>query len=207
VAKTTARRERHNHDLDSRSDRTCLLSAPCLSDKAPLSDHLVRANEQVAGDGGRARSQSAKTHILLPRDVHKPWYGLGMKTRAKPIDGYLDGDLHLIMMAVQKLVDEILPPDEMGCQDHTPAILGEAPSLWRRDDPDAAAAAPPRLRERGTARVSAGGAGDRETGKPRAEAVLLDRPTRARAVVRAAKSCPPYPPHSSAATAQFCGSG
>jgi hypothetical protein len=27
------------------------------------------------------------------------------------------------MMAVQKLVDEMLPVDEDGCQDHTPAIL------------------------------------------------------------------------------------
>ena len=34
-----------------------------------------------------------------------------------------EGDLHLIMMAVQKLVDEILPPDNDGMQDHTPAIL------------------------------------------------------------------------------------
>ena len=34
-----------------------------------------------------------------------------------------ESDLHLIMMAVQKLVDEILPPDEDGMQDHTPAIL------------------------------------------------------------------------------------
>ena len=34
-----------------------------------------------------------------------------------------EGDLHLIMMAVQKLVDEILPPDEDGMQDHTPEIL------------------------------------------------------------------------------------
>jgi hypothetical protein len=34
-----------------------------------------------------------------------------------------EGDLHLIMMAVQKLVDEMLPPDEDGVQDHTPAIL------------------------------------------------------------------------------------
>ena len=34
-----------------------------------------------------------------------------------------EGDLHLIMMAVQKLVDEILPPDDDGMQDHTPAIL------------------------------------------------------------------------------------
>lgn len=35
----------------------------------------------------------------------------------------MEADLHLIMAAVQKLVDEALPPDEDGCQDHTPAIL------------------------------------------------------------------------------------
>jgi hypothetical protein len=34
-----------------------------------------------------------------------------------------EGDLHLIMMAVQKLVDEMLPPDDDGVQDHTPTIL------------------------------------------------------------------------------------
>jgi hypothetical protein len=38
----------------------------------------------------------------------------GMKNRAKPVDGFLDGDLYLVMMAVQKLVDEVIPPDEMG---------------------------------------------------------------------------------------------
>jgi hypothetical protein len=34
----------------------------------------------------------------------------GMKNRAKPVDGFLDGDLYLVMMAVQKLVDEVIPP-------------------------------------------------------------------------------------------------
>ena len=32
-------------------------------------------------------------------------------------------NLHVIMATVQKLVDEALPPDEDGCQDHTPAVL------------------------------------------------------------------------------------
>ena len=34
-----------------------------------------------------------------------------------------EGDLHLIMMAVQKLVDEIIRPNEMGQYAYTPAIL------------------------------------------------------------------------------------
>lgn len=34
-----------------------------------------------------------------------------------------EGDLHLIMMAVQKLVDEMIPPDENGQYAYTPAIL------------------------------------------------------------------------------------
>ena len=34
-----------------------------------------------------------------------------------------EGDLHLIMMAVQKLVDEIIRPDELGQYAYTPAIL------------------------------------------------------------------------------------
>ena len=34
-----------------------------------------------------------------------------------------EGDLHYIMMAVQKLIDEALPPNELGQQAHTPAIL------------------------------------------------------------------------------------
>jgi len=36
-----------------------------------------------------------------------------------------EGDLHLIMMAVQKLVDEALPPDELGRRAYTPAILNK----------------------------------------------------------------------------------
>lgn len=44
------------------------------------------------------------------------WYAGGMDKTAS--------DLHLIMMAVQKLVDEMLPPDEDdGQYDYTPAIL------------------------------------------------------------------------------------
>lgn len=39
----------------------------------------------------------------------------------KPLN--YEGDLHLIMMAVQKLVDEALPPDELGRRAYTPAIL------------------------------------------------------------------------------------
>jgi len=34
-----------------------------------------------------------------------------------------EGDLYSIMGAVQALVDEMLPPDELGQQDHTPALL------------------------------------------------------------------------------------
>ena len=72
-----------------------------------------------------------------------------------------------------------------------------APSLQRRAEP-VAPPAPPRLRERGTARVSAGGTGGRT---PPAEAVLLDRPTRRRAALQAARSLSPRPSHAPAALA------
>jgi hypothetical protein len=34
-----------------------------------------------------------------------------------------EGDLYYIMIAVQKLVDEMMPPNEQGTYDYTPAIL------------------------------------------------------------------------------------
>ena len=55
-----------------------------------------------------------------------------------------EGDLHLIMMAVQKLVDEIIRPNEMGQYAYTPAILDRMQGAGHRVS-HAQAAATPRL--------------------------------------------------------------
>ena len=45
------------------------------------------------------------------------------------MDKHIDGDLYYIMGAVQALIEEMLPVDEDGCQDHTPEILHKLQSV------------------------------------------------------------------------------
>jgi hypothetical protein len=61
--------------------------------------------------------------MLLGRAEDAAMKPITTKTKIDKEAYQRESDLYAIMATVQALVDEMLPPDDDGCQDHTPAIL------------------------------------------------------------------------------------